>query len=68
MDPMLYFQFELPLKVVSYKDFYGWTMDEIVKIIGQKIIAHYVVIVLTYTCFYALAIHVLCQSCYFEII
>ncbi|KAF7142051.1 hypothetical protein RHSIM_Rhsim06G0009600 [Rhododendron simsii] len=26
----------LPLKVVSYKDLYGWTMDEIVKIIGLK--------------------------------
>ncbi|KAG6478549.1 hypothetical protein ZIOFF_061992 [Zingiber officinale] len=26
----------LPLKVVSYKDLYGWTMDEIVKAIGLK--------------------------------
>ena len=24
----------LPLKIVSYKDLYGWTMDEIVKLIG----------------------------------
>ncbi|KAG5542831.1 hypothetical protein RHGRI_015810 [Rhododendron griersonianum] len=29
-------QYGLPLKVVSYKDLYGWTMDEIVKIIGLK--------------------------------
>ncbi|XP_004500711.1 cytoplasmic tRNA 2-thiolation protein 1 [Cicer arietinum] len=29
-------QFGLPLKVVSYKDLYGWTMDEIVKLIGLK--------------------------------
>lgn len=26
----------MPLKVVSYKDLYGWTMDEIVKLIGLK--------------------------------
>ena len=26
--------YELPLTIVSYKDLYGWTMDEIVKIIG----------------------------------
>ncbi|GKV47455.1 hypothetical protein SLEP1_g54358 [Rubroshorea leprosula] len=26
----------LPLKIVSYKDLYGWTMDEIVKMIGLK--------------------------------
>lgn len=29
-------QYGLPLKVVSYKDLYGWTMDEIVKAIGLK--------------------------------
>ncbi|XP_030521283.1 cytoplasmic tRNA 2-thiolation protein 1 [Rhodamnia argentea] len=29
-------QYGLPLKIVSYKDLYGWTMDEIVKIIGLK--------------------------------
>ncbi|XP_027354747.1 cytoplasmic tRNA 2-thiolation protein 1-like isoform X1 [Abrus precatorius] len=29
-------QYGLPLKVVSYKDLYGWTMDEIVKLIGLK--------------------------------
>jgi len=26
--------YELPLTIVSYRDIYGWTMDEIVKIIG----------------------------------
>lgn len=26
----------IPLKIVSYKDLYGWTMDEIVKQIGLK--------------------------------
>ncbi|CDW72820.1 cytoplasmic trna 2-thiolation protein 1-like [Stylonychia lemnae] len=26
--------YELPLTIVSYKDLYGWTMDEIVKVIG----------------------------------
>ncbi|KAK9679152.1 hypothetical protein QE152_g40237 [Popillia japonica] len=26
----------MPLKVLSYKDLYGWTMDEIVKQIGRK--------------------------------
>lgn len=26
----------LPLVIVSYRDLYGWTMDEIVKVIGQK--------------------------------
>lgn len=30
------FQYGLPLKVVSYKELYGWTMDEIVKLIGLK--------------------------------
>ncbi|KAK6256961.1 hypothetical protein QUC31_000420 [Theobroma cacao] len=29
-------QYGLPLKIVSYKDLYGWTMDEIVKMIGLK--------------------------------
>ncbi|KAL7128236.1 hypothetical protein ABFS83_14G302600 [Erythranthe nasuta] len=29
-------QYGLPLKVVSYKQLYGWTMDEIVKLIGLK--------------------------------
>eukprot|EP00803_Ostreobium_quekettii_P010447 evm.model.scf_1116.1 EVM.evm.TU.scf_1116.1 scf_1116:6061-10861(+) len=29
-------QYGLPLKIVSYKDLYGWTMDEIVKQIGTK--------------------------------
>jgi len=26
--------YQLPLTIVSYKDLYGWTMDEIVKVIG----------------------------------
>jgi cytoplasmic tRNA 2-thiolation protein 1 len=26
--------YELPLTIVSYKELYGWTMDEIVKVIG----------------------------------
>jgi cytoplasmic tRNA 2-thiolation protein 1 len=26
--------YNLPLTIVSYKDLYGWTMDEIVKVIG----------------------------------
>ncbi|KAK9129327.1 hypothetical protein Sjap_009814 [Stephania japonica] len=29
-------QYGLPLKIVSYKDLYGWSMDEIVKAIGLK--------------------------------
>ncbi|KAG2441936.1 hypothetical protein HXX76_003541 [Chlamydomonas incerta] len=29
-------QYGIPLKVVSYKDLYGWTMDEIVSQIGTK--------------------------------
>ncbi|KAG6419724.1 hypothetical protein SASPL_116234 [Salvia splendens] len=29
-------QYGIPLKVISYKDLYGWTMDEIVKLIGLK--------------------------------
>lgn len=28
--------YQLPLKILSYKDLYGWTMDEIVKQIGTK--------------------------------
>ena len=26
--------YKLPLTIVSYKDLYGWTMNEIVKVIG----------------------------------
>ncbi|KAF8756791.1 hypothetical protein HU200_011048 [Digitaria exilis] len=33
-------QYGLPLKIVSYKDLYGWTMDDIVKAIGLKTIVH----------------------------
>ena len=29
-------EYGLPLKVLSYKDLYGWTMDEIVKTVGRK--------------------------------
>uniref|UniRef100_A0A7N0SVE9 Cytoplasmic tRNA 2-thiolation protein 1 n=1 Tax=Kalanchoe fedtschenkoi TaxID=63787 RepID=A0A7N0SVE9_KALFE len=29
-------QYGLPLKVLSYKELYGWTMDDIVKMIGLK--------------------------------
>ncbi|KAL3320161.1 cytosolic thiouridylase subunit Ctu1 [Cichlidogyrus casuarinus] len=29
-------QYELPLTILSYKDLYGWTMDEIVAAIGKK--------------------------------
>ncbi|ORY91049.1 cytoplasmic tRNA 2-thiolation protein 1 [Syncephalastrum racemosum] len=29
-------QYDLPLKIVSYGDLYGWTMDEIVKEVGLK--------------------------------
>ena len=29
-------QYGIPLKVLSYKDLYGWSMDEIVKQIGTK--------------------------------
>ena len=29
-------QYQLPLTVVSYKELYGWTMDEIVREIGTK--------------------------------
>jgi cytoplasmic tRNA 2-thiolation protein 1 len=29
-------QYGIPLKVVSYKELYNWTMDEIVATIGKK--------------------------------
>ncbi|KAI9493532.1 cytoplasmic tRNA 2-thiolation protein 1 [Zychaea mexicana] len=29
-------QYSLPLKIVSYSDLYGWSMDEIVKEVGRK--------------------------------
>jgi cytoplasmic tRNA 2-thiolation protein 1 len=29
-------QYNIPLTIVTYKDLYGWTMDEIVKAIGKK--------------------------------
>jgi cytoplasmic tRNA 2-thiolation protein 1 len=29
-------QYGIPLKIVSYKELYGWTMDEIVREIGRK--------------------------------
>lgn len=29
-------QYELPLKIVSYDQLYGWTMDDIVKQVGRK--------------------------------
>ncbi|KAI7900563.1 cytoplasmic tRNA 2-thiolation protein 1 [Cokeromyces recurvatus] len=29
-------QYGLPLKIVSYQDLYGWTMDEIVREVGRK--------------------------------
>ncbi len=29
-------QYQIPLTVVSYKELYGWTMDEIVRQIGHK--------------------------------
>lgn len=29
-------QYGIPLKVLSYKELYGWTMDDIVKVIGLK--------------------------------
>ncbi|KAI9226983.1 MAG: hypothetical protein DHS80DRAFT_17912 [Piptocephalis tieghemiana] len=29
-------QYELPLKIVSYAELYGWSMDEIVKEVGRK--------------------------------
>ena len=29
-------QYKIPLTVVSYKELYGWTMDEIVREVGTK--------------------------------
>ncbi|CAG7834954.1 unnamed protein product, partial [Allacma fusca] len=29
-------QYEIPLSIFSYKDLYGWTMDEIVREVGRK--------------------------------
>lgn len=29
-------QYGIPLRVLSYRELYGWTMDEIVKAIGQR--------------------------------
>ena len=29
-------EYNLPLKVVTYKELYGWTMDEIVQQVGLK--------------------------------
>lgn len=29
-------QYDLPLKILSYDDLYGWTMDRIVSAIGKK--------------------------------
>jgi len=29
-------QYGIPLKILSYKELYGWTMDEIVRAIGHK--------------------------------
>ncbi|CAH8273979.1 unnamed protein product [Arabidopsis lyrata] len=29
-------EYGLPRQIVSYKDMYGWTMDDIVKMIGSK--------------------------------
>ena len=29
-------QYQIPLEVVSYKQLYGWTMDEIVREIGKR--------------------------------
>ncbi|KAG9508408.1 Cytoplasmic tRNA 2-thiolation protein 1, partial [Fragariocoptes setiger] len=29
-------QYGLPLKILSYKELYGWTMDDIVKLVGLK--------------------------------
>jgi len=30
--------YKIPLQIVSYEELYGWTMDEIVKVVGLKII------------------------------
>lgn len=29
-------QYGLPLKILSYKELYGWSMDEIVEAIGKR--------------------------------
>ena len=29
-------QYGLPLKILSYQDLYGWTMDQIVSTVGRK--------------------------------
>lgn len=29
-------QYDLPLKVLGYSELYGWTMDDIVKSVGNK--------------------------------
>lgn len=29
-------EYNLPLKIVTYEELYGWTMDEIVKKVGRK--------------------------------
>jgi cytoplasmic tRNA 2-thiolation protein 1 len=29
-------QYQIPLLIISYKDLYGWSMDDIVKEIGRK--------------------------------
>ena len=29
-------QYEIPLKILSYQDLYGWTMDKIVETVGRK--------------------------------
>lgn len=29
-------QYDLPLKIISYDELYGWSMDEIVKAVGLK--------------------------------
>ena len=29
-------QYEIPLKILSYNDLYGWTMDKIVETVGRK--------------------------------
>lgn len=29
-------QYDLPLKILSYDELYGWTMDRIVETVGRK--------------------------------
>ncbi|CAF5089846.1 unnamed protein product, partial [Rotaria socialis] len=29
-------QYDLPLIILTYKELYGWSMDEIVKAVGRK--------------------------------